>query len=116
MILSSFGQQLRQVRQQKGFELNEFAKELGVSPVYLNNLETGKTQTIQLEVLSRLQNELYMIIDDDEGIDDQTAIRIDRISSMLHDLYKLNQPAAEYLMAVVEQGIEVIVLRPTDIH
>lgn len=112
--MSSFGQQLRQVRQQKGFELNEFAKELGVSPVYLNNLETGKTQTIQLEVLSRLQNELY--IDEDEGIDGQTAIRIDRISSMLHDLYKLNQPAAEYLMAVVEQGIEVFVLRSTDIH
>lgn len=114
--MSSFGQQLKQVRQQKGFELNEFAKELGVSPVYLSNLETGKTQTIQLEVLSRLQNELYLIMDEDEGIDEQTAIRIERISSMLHDLYKLNQPAAEYLMAIVEQGIEVFVLSPADIH
>lgn len=105
--MSFFGQQLRQIRQQKGIGLNEFAKELGVSPGYLSNLETGKTQTIQLEVLSRLQNEFRIIVDDDVPADDFVALRTERISLMLQDLYRTNQPAAEYMMTLVEQGIQL---------
>ncbi|NHN33759.1 helix-turn-helix domain-containing protein [Paenibacillus agricola] len=105
--MSTFGQQLRQIRQQKGFGLNEFAKDLGVSPAYLSNLETGKTQTIQLEILSRLQNELHMIVDEDEPVSDHAALRVERISGMLQDLYHSNQPAAEYLMVMMEQGMEL---------
>ncbi|OXM86578.1 helix-turn-helix domain-containing protein [Paenibacillus rigui] len=109
--MGSFGEQLRQIRQQKGAALHEFAKELGVSPVYLSNLETGKTQTIQLEVLSRLQNELHMVIEEEDGVDPWAAARVERIGAMLMELYRADKQAAEYLMGMLEQGIEMFVMK-----
>lgn len=109
--MSSFGQQLRQIRQQKGIALNDFAKELGVSPVYLSNLETGKTQTIQLELLSRLQHELPMEADEEDDVDDWTSARIDRIALMLKELHCADKEAAEYWMGMVEQGIEMFAIK-----
>lgn len=115
--MSNFGQQLRQIRQQKGIGLNEFAKEIGVSPSYLSNLETGKTQTIQLEVLNKLQQELHMIITKDVSRnDDPTVWRTDRISELLLDLQHTNPIAADYLMTMVEQGVELFTAGSSDIH
>lgn len=104
--MSNFGQQLRQIRQQKGFGLNEFAKELGVSPAYLSNLETGKTQTIQLDVLSKLQLELQLNVSDSTTNVEPELWRAVRISELLLDLSRHNPGAADYLMMVVEQGVE----------
>ncbi|GIP43205.1 hypothetical protein J45TS6_16640 [Paenibacillus sp. J45TS6] len=115
--MSNFGQQLRQIRQQKGIGLNEFAKEIGVSPAYLSNLETGKTQTIQLEVLNKLQQELHMIITKDVSRnDDPTVWRTDRISELLLYLQHTNPTAADYLMTMVEQGVELFTAGSSDIH
>lgn len=115
-MMSNFGQQLRQIRQQKGFGLNDFAKEIGVSPAYLSNLETGKTQTIQLEILSKLQHELHMIIDKDASENDPTVWRTERIGELLLDLQSTNPTAADYLMTMVEQGVELFTVGPCDIH
>lgn len=104
--MSNFGQQLRQIRQQKGYGLNEFAKELGVSPAYLSNLETGKTQTIQLDVLSKLQHELQLNVNDSTTDVESEVWRAVRISELLLDLSRRNPSAADYLMMVVEQGVE----------
>jgi transcriptional regulator with XRE-family HTH domain len=106
--MSNFGQQLRQIRQQKGFGLNEFAKELGVSPAYLSNLETGKTQTIQLDILSRLQGKLRLSVDESTAANDQLTLRVARIGLMLRSLHQCNPQAAEYLMSIVEQGVDVM--------
>lgn len=106
--MSNFGQQLRQIRQQKGYGLNEFAKEIGVSPAYLSNLETGKTQTIQLDILSRLQGKLQMSVDENVPASDQLMLRIDRLNGLLKSLHQSNPAAAEYLMVMVEQGIDVM--------
>lgn len=114
--MSNFGQQLRQIRQQKGFGLNEFAKEIGVSPAYLSNLETGKTQTIQLEVLNRLQQELHMILTKDVSGNDPTGWRADRISELLLNLQRTNPQATDYLMTMVEQGVELFTAGSSDIH
>lgn len=114
--MSNFGQQLRQIRQQKGFGLNEFAKEIGVSPAYLSNLETGKTQTIQLEILSKLQQELHMIIDEDVHESNHTVWRAERIGELLLDLQRTNPTAADYLMTMVEQGVELFTAESSDIH
>ncbi|MFD0620360.1 helix-turn-helix domain-containing protein [Paenibacillus sp. GCM10027629] len=114
--MSIFGQQLRQIRQQKGFGLNEFAKEIGVSPAYLSNLETGKTQTIQLEILSKLQQELHMIINEEVPENGHTLLRAERISELLLDLHRTNPTAADYLMTMVEQGVELFTVRSSDIH
>ena len=114
--MSNFGQQRRQIRQQKGFGLNEFAKELGVSPAYLSNLETGKTQTIQLEVLSKLQEELQIRVDETQPTDDSVSWRTERITELLQDLSRTNPIAADYFMATIEKGIELFTTRPADIH
>ena len=114
--MSNFGQQLRQIRQQKGFGLNEFAKEIGVSPAYLSNLETGKTQTIQLEVLNRLQQELHMTIDEEDSENDHIVWRPERISELLLNLQRTNPKAADYLMTMVEQGVELFTAGLSDIH
>lgn len=116
MKMGDFGQQLRQIRQQKGVGLNEFAKEIGVSPAYLSNLETGKTQTIQLEILSKLQQELHMIIDKDVSENDPTLWRTERIGELLLDLQSTNPTAADYLMTMVEQGVELFTVGSCDIH
>ncbi|MCJ8013382.1 helix-turn-helix domain-containing protein [Paenibacillus sp. KQZ6P-2] len=114
--MSNFGQQLRLIRQQKGFGLNEFAKELGVSPAYLSNLETGKTQTIQLEVLSKLQYELQMIVDEMNTMDDPVAWRAERISELLLNLNRTHPTVADYFMSMIEQGIELFTARSSGIH
>ncbi|MDF9841767.1 MULTISPECIES: helix-turn-helix transcriptional regulator [unclassified Paenibacillus] len=114
--MSNFGQQLRQIRQQKGFGLNEFAKEIGVSPAYLSNLETGKTQTIQLEVLSKLNQELHMIINEDVAQNDHTVWRAERIGGLLLDLHRTNPIATDYLMTMVEQGVELFTMGSSDTH
>ncbi|ACT03366.1 helix-turn-helix domain-containing protein [Paenibacillus sp. JDR-2] len=106
--MSNFGQQLRQIRQQKGYGLNEFAKELGVSPAYLSNLETGKTQTIQLDILSKLQEQLHLSVNENVPVDDQFTFRLDRLKGLLAELHCSNPCAAEYLIAMVEQGIDVM--------
>ncbi|WP_231574092.1 helix-turn-helix domain-containing protein [Paenibacillus sp. FSL R5-0345] len=116
MKMGNFGQQLRQIRQQKGFGLNEFAKEIGVSPAYLSNLETGKTQTIQLEILSKLQQELNMIINNDVSENDHTVWRTERIGELLMNLQRTNPTAANYLMTMVEQGVELFTVGSWDIH
>ncbi|WCN38662.1 helix-turn-helix domain-containing protein [Aneurinibacillus uraniidurans] len=49
-----FGKQVRLLREQQGISLNAMAKMLGVSTGYLSNLESGKTETVNLTVLQRL--------------------------------------------------------------
>lgn len=112
IVMSNFGQQLRQIRQQKGVGLNEFAKELGVSPAYLSNLETGKTQTVQLDILSKLQGKLHMSVDETVPVSDELSLRVDRISELLKALHHSNPNAAEYLMTMVEKGVDV--MKPTE--
>lgn len=114
--MSQFGQQIRQIRQQKGFGLNEFAKELGVSPAYLSNLETGKTQTIQLEVLSKLQQGLHLNVDELDSKANPVIRRAERVSELLLELHKTNPVAANYFMMLVEQGVEMFPLQSSDIH
>lgn len=114
--MSNFGQQLRMIRQQKGFGLNEFAKEIGVSPAYLSNLETGKTQTIQLEILSKLQQDLHLIISEDVSENDPIVWRAERLGELLLDLHRTHPIATDYLMTMVEQGVELFTAGVSDIH
>ncbi|WP_246058592.1 helix-turn-helix domain-containing protein [Paenibacillus illinoisensis] len=110
------GQQIRQIRQQKGIRLNEFANEIGVSPAYLSNLETGKTQTIQFEVLSKLQKEHKLNIDESDSEADPLVWRVVRISEMLLELSSKNPIAADYFMKMVEEGSELFNNNSSNIH
>lgn len=107
--MSYLGQQVRLFRQQKNISLNAYAKQLGVSPGYLSNLETGKTETIHLSVLEKLQEELVLVPrhelhDKDHN---ELQLRIMRIHDMLAELQQENPQAVQYLIQTIEKGIAV---------
>lgn len=109
--MSEIGLYIRSIRKQRGVDIMEFAKELGVSPDYLRNLESGRTQTIQLEVINKLQHEFYTLEGDSDSVIphdpyDAASLRIDRLASSLKTLQEKDPRAADYLMRMVEQGLE----------
>lgn len=111
--MSEIGLYIRSIRQQRGADITEFARELGVSPDYLRNLESGRTQTIQLEVINKLQNEFYSIendLDMDYDPYDPVRIRIDRLAASLQSLHAVDPQAADYLMRIVEQGLDLMLV------
>lgn len=107
--MKNLGQQIRLFRQQKGISLNSYAQELGVSPGYLSNLETGKTDTIQLSLLDKLQKELMLVpnVSNAETEHYEIELRLQRIKTLLIQLHKRQPDAVEYLLNTIEQGINV---------
>lgn len=112
-MIDELGKHIRTLRTQKGIGLNTFAKQLGVSPAYLSNLETGKTDTIQLSLLQKLQDELHLItMDKSSLIQDETKYRIARASTLLHNLIQQNKPFGYYLLETLEKGIDLSQVSP----
>ncbi|MCZ8522465.1 MULTISPECIES: helix-turn-helix domain-containing protein [Paenibacillus] len=113
-----YGQQLRELRELKGMEVTEFAKELGVAPGYLRNLETGRTQTIQLEILSRLEKELYWSPEEElspvpgGAADTGMTQRLEQAMLGLQELAAIDPEACGYLLGMVEQGLRLVRDRP----
>ncbi|MEH6978850.1 MULTISPECIES: helix-turn-helix domain-containing protein [Bacillus] len=113
-MINELGKHIRTLRNQKGIGLNTFAKQLGVSPAYLSNLETGKTDTIQLSLLQKLQDELHLItMDNFSLIQDETKYRIARASALLHILIQQNEAFGYYLLETLEKGIYLSQVSPT---
>ncbi|MED1104992.1 helix-turn-helix transcriptional regulator [Bacillus paramycoides] len=113
-MINEIGKHIRTLRTQKGIGLNTFAKQLGVSPAYLSNLETGKTDTIQLSLLQKLQDELRLItIDNSSLTQDETKYRIARASTLLHNLIQQDKPFGYYLLETLEKGIDLSQVSPT---
>lgn len=105
-MLENFGQQIRILREKKGITLNAFAKELEVSTGYLSQLETGKTETIQLKVLEKLQKELMILPVNPDGFgEDDLSFRFSGCCQKYYKLKKKNHIAAEYLLSSFESGI-----------
>ena len=106
-MLKNFGQQIRVVREQRNISLNKFAKELEVSLAYLSNLENGKTDSIKLEVLWKLQSRLQVLGLECTEADTEFQYRLNRVTHNLLQLEK-HQPAfATYLLEITEKGIDV---------
>ncbi|KIV62492.1 Helix-turn-helix domain protein [Bacillus mycoides] len=113
-MINEIGKHIRTLRTQKGIGLNTFAKQLGVSPAYLSNLETGKTDTIQLSLLQKLQDELQLItMDNFSLIQDETKYRITRASTLLHNLIQQDEALGYYLLETLEKGIDLSQVSPT---
>ena len=102
-MLEHLGQQIRQLRVRKGKGLNEFAKELHVSAGYLSNLETGKSDTIKLEVLEKIQKELNVLPTDSTSAFSQ---RLNRIEQQIIELEKTDSLYAEFLLQNIETSID----------
>lgn len=105
-MLQNIGQRIRTLRMNKGISLNSFAETLSVSPGYLSNLETGKTDTIHLSLLQKLQTELNIIpIESESGFIDEQDIRLDHAKQQFKQLLKQNPEAAMYLLETFEKGL-----------
>ena len=61
-MLQHLGKTIRTLRKHKGITLNELASTLHVSPGYLSNLETMKTDTVSLAFLEQIQEELNLFL------------------------------------------------------
>ncbi|CAI8989874.1 Transcriptional regulator, XRE family [Bacillus sp. IT-79MI2] len=113
-MINEIGKHIRTLRTQKGIGLNTFAKQLGVSPAYLSNLETGKTDTIQLSLLQKLQDELHLITIDNSSLAlDETKYRIARASTLLHNLIQQDKAFGYYLLETLEKGIDLSQVSPS---
>lgn len=108
------GQKIRTIRTQKGIGLNQMAARLNISSGYLSNLERGKTETIPLSLLEKLENELNLsqseFFKNGRSETDQfneLHYRIERCSNQLKALEKNRPELADYLTSLIEQGIEL---------
>jgi transcriptional regulator with XRE-family HTH domain len=107
-MLQDIGQRIRTIRTSKGISLNSFAEKINVSPGYLSNLETGKTDTIQLSLLDKLQEELFLLPIESEVTDDQIDLRLKRVRQQLKELEQHNPEGTAYLLSTIEKGLEVL--------
>ncbi|WP_108671830.1 helix-turn-helix domain-containing protein [Peribacillus acanthi] len=107
-MFNNFGKILRSIREQKGYGLNQFANKIGVSPAYLSNLETGKSDTIKLQVLNQLAEEfqLLSVYSSEEKLD-EFSFRVSRATSQLAHIHKSNPKLAEFLLETIEKGTEL---------
>lgn len=119
-MINEFGQKIRTLRLQQGIGLNTLASRLDVSPAYLSNLENGKTETIYLSFLNKLQEELNTEIPILLGLSnfehnqeyDEFRFRLQHASLLLEKLQKLHPSFAEYLLSLVEQGVSLFPVQP----
>lgn len=101
--LKHLGKQIREIRIRRGIGLNEFAKILDVSSGYLSNLETGKSDTIKLDVLEKIQAKLKILPLETTS---NFSERLKRIEQQLADLEKKDALYTEYLIQNLEHSIE----------
>lgn len=104
-MFENLGEKIRELRIQKGFGLNEFAKILGISSSYLSQLETGKTENVNFTLLQRLQEELALLPLTLQT-DDETINRVNRAITQIKLLQKVDEEAAEFLLHNLETSIE----------
>jgi transcriptional regulator with XRE-family HTH domain len=116
-MFQQLGIKIRTIREQKGYSLNQFARIIGVSSAYLSNLETGKSDTIKLEVLELLSNELNLFtISSSENNLDAFSIRTNRVFSELTNLNRTNPKFALYLLETVEKGVNLLTPPSENFH
>ncbi|MCQ6268873.1 helix-turn-helix transcriptional regulator [Fictibacillus sp. WQ 8-8] len=106
-MLQDLGQKIRLIRTKKGISLNTFAEQIGVSSGYLSNLETGKTNNIDLPVLDTIQKKLFIIpmVPPDQE-EDEISYRFQRVITQFRELANSDAKAAEYLLSSFENGLD----------
>ncbi|MFV2048489.1 helix-turn-helix domain-containing protein [Metabacillus sp. YM-086] len=109
MILE-IGHKIRTLRTKRGMSLSELAQKLDVSVGYLSNLETGKSETIQLSFLEKLQKELTLFTPqalEFLELDSDFEHRLVHACNTLRELNTINPEQSEYLLSIVEKGAEL---------
>ncbi|GAB6553248.1 helix-turn-helix domain-containing protein [Bacillus mobilis] len=108
-MVKNLGATIREYRKRKGITLNSFAETLDVSPGYLSNLETNKTDTIQLSLLSQIQKELN-IFENDSYISDLAMYPNRRVSEIFHKFIQIqdsNPQAFDFWLNTLEEALNI---------
>jgi len=100
-MLLDLGEKMRELRLQKGYGLNEFAKILNISPSYLSQLETGKTENISFSLLQRFQEELALL---PLNLDQNS--RLSRLLQQMSLLKKVDEESYEFVLFSLESNIK----------
>ncbi|MDX5845342.1 helix-turn-helix transcriptional regulator [Bacillus cereus group sp. BfR-BA-01233] len=109
-MLQHLGQTIRALRKHKGITLNEFADKLNVSPGYLSNLETMKTDTVSLSFLQQIQEELNLfpaLTQETDSPNHELHFRLQRLCQILQQVHDTQPQIAHYFIDHVEKGIEL---------
>ncbi|MEB9613176.1 helix-turn-helix transcriptional regulator [Bacillus cereus] len=106
-MITQLGQTIRNLRKQKGISLQNFAEQIEVSPGYLSNLETQKTDTISLTLLAKLNEEfdLFPSLNHTTSPHHELHFRLDRVCELLKTLHDTNPELANYFISHIEQGL-----------
>ncbi|EMY8533568.1 helix-turn-helix transcriptional regulator [Bacillus paranthracis] len=106
-MIQNLGQTIRSLRKQKGISLQAFAEKIEVSPGYLSNLETQKTDTISLTLLAKLNAEfdLFPSLNYTNSPHHELHFRLDRMCELLKTLHDTNPELANYFISHIEQGL-----------
>ena len=77
-----------------------FAEQIEVSPGYLSNLETQKTDTISLTLLAKLNEEfdLFPSLNHTTSPHHELHFRLDRVCELLKTLHDTNPELANYFI------------------
>lgn len=109
-MLQHLGQTIRILRKHKHITLNEFAAKLNISPGYLSNLETAKTDTITLDLLQKLQEELNLfpaLTQETDSQHHELHFRLQRLCQVLQQVHDTAPELANFFIAHVEKGLEI---------
>jgi len=110
-MLRDIGGKIRTLRKQKGLKISELAEKLGVSRSYLSNLEIHKTDSIQISVLEKLQEELGLFPDKFVKCIkevDEFDLKLKKV--IYHQLKQLNQhdpKEVEFLLNMINKRYEL---------
>ncbi|MDC2863158.1 helix-turn-helix domain-containing protein [Bacillus sp. BP-3] len=106
-MIQNLGQTIRNLRKQKGTSLQAFAEQIEVSPGYLSNLETQKTDTISLTLLAKLNEEfdLFPSLNHTTSPHHELHFRLDRMCELLKALHDTNPELAHYFISHIEEGL-----------
>jgi transcriptional regulator with XRE-family HTH domain len=108
-MIEDIGAKIRNVRRNRGISLNTYAEKLGVSPAYLSNLETGKTDTIQLSLLAKLQTELKLLpIGENLDISQISDVKLNDVMRQLIILHKEEPIKAALLTQLIEDAFKLM--------
>ncbi|MCC2485463.1 helix-turn-helix domain-containing protein [Bacillus pacificus] len=109
-MLQHLWQTIRTLRKHKGITLNELAAKLHVSPGYLSNLETMKTDTVSLTFLEQIQKELNLfpaLTQETDLPNHELNFRLQRLCQVLQQVHDTQPQIAHYFIDHIEKGIEL---------
>ncbi len=109
-MLQHLGQTIRTLRKHKGITLNKLAATLHVSPGYLSNLETMKTDTVSLTFLEQIQEELNLfptLTQETDSQNHELDFRLRRLCQVLQKTHDETPELADFFLSHIEKGLEL---------